>query len=90
MKLCSLEGPYDRLLTSHLVQGRIINATKEDVPGSKVFAMNGTAEYYEDQSQLAKFYDYDLILPATKGKINGISHASECPAALRPSDPQEL
>ena len=38
----------------YLVQGRLINATKEDVHGLKVFAMNGTAEYYEDESKLGE------------------------------------
>ena len=79
------------MLTYHLVQGRIINATKENVPGLTVFAMKGTAEHYEEKNKLSKYYDYEVIEAATNTKANGLRHASESPAApLRQAHGGEL
>ena len=79
------------MLTCHLVQGTIINATREDVPGLTVFAMKGTAEHYEEANKLSKYYDYEVIEAATNTKANGLRRASESPAApLRPAHGGEL
>ena len=86
-----LEGQYDDSLTCHLVQGRIIDATKEDVQGLTVFAMSGQVEHYEDVTKLSKYYDYKVIVEATKHKTNGLQNANESPAApLRPENGGEL
>lgn len=85
------EGPYDVLLTCHLVQGRIIDATKECVDGLTVFAMQGTADHYAHEAKLSRYHDYEVIVEATKDKVNGLKDASKCPAApLKPENGTEL
>ena len=56
--------------------------------GLRVFAMMGMAEHYEDESGLSKYYDYEPIVPATKGKFNGLRDARKCPAACRAAEPR--
>ena len=80
-----LEGQYDDLLMSHLFQGKIIDATKEDVQGLTVFAVGGRVEHYEDKTKLSKYYDYKPIVAATKDKANGLEDADKCPAATENS-----
>lgn len=50
--------------------------------------MKGMAEHYEDESGLSKYYDYEPIVPATKGKFNGLHDARKCPAACRAAEPR--
>ena len=85
MKICSPDGSYDGLLKCHLVQGTIIDATKKDVQGLTVFAMQGTADHYEDDTKLSRYHDYKLIVAATKDKANGLKDEDESPAATEAS-----
>ena len=91
MKICSSDDPYDGLLTCHFVQGTTIDATQKDVQGLTVFAMQGTADHYEDETKLSEYHDYQVIVEATKGKANGLKDKDESPAAPpRPAHGEEL
>ena len=76
-----MESRYDRLLTYHLVQGRIIDATQHEVPNLKIFAMHGKVKHYDEKHKLSKYYGYKDIVAATEGKTNGLTDADESPAA---------
>ena len=50
-----------------------IPSTEKPVLRLKVFAMQSRVTHFHDETKLARYHNYDLIVPATKGKINGVS-----------------
>lgn len=51
--------------------GNEINIEQE-LPQTKIFALKGIADHYEDSSRLSSYHDYEILPEPCQGKPGGV------------------